>query len=72
MFRKRNKIIFHIFVSFFIDSLKYLDIVSSEIKDMPDTALSALFGLTLIETTLCEQGVKCKKSTLRIFYTVES
>ena len=67
MFRKRNKIIFRIFVSFFIDSLKFFDIVLSEIKDMPDTALSALFGLTLIETALCEQGVKCKKSTLRFF-----
>ena len=40
-----------------IDSLKYLDIVLSEIENMPETAFSAPFSSTLKEMTLSEQGV---------------
>ena len=42
---------------FLIDSLKYLDVVLSKIKEMPETAFSAPFSSTLKETTLSEKGV---------------
>ena len=44
-------------VFFLTDSLEYLNIVLSEIKDMSGTAFSAPFSLTLKESTLSEQGV---------------
>ena len=53
---------------FFIDSLKYLFIVLSEIKDMPETAFnSAPFSLTLKEATLSEQGYSFKNLPQAIF-----
>ena len=56
LFRKKNEIFLHSFSLFFlIDFLKYLDIVLSEIKDMPKTAFSAPYILTLKETTLSER-----------------
>ena len=48
------------FLFFLIDSLKYLDIVLSEIEDMLETAVSVRFSSTLKETTLSEQGVFLK------------
>ena len=40
-----------------MDSPKYLDIVLLDmIKDMPETAFSAPFNLTLKEMTLSERG----------------
>ena len=48
------------FLFFLIDSLKYLDIVLSEIEEMLETAVNVRFSSTLKETTLSEQGVFLK------------
>ena len=63
---------YQFFVVIFIYSLEYIDIVLLEIKDMPETAFSAPFSFTLKGTTLSEQGLLLKKSTLSNFYMVES
>ena len=43
---------------FLTDSVEYLDIVLSEIKDMSETAFSALFSLTLIKNgVICTRGI---------------